>query len=212
MKKILIFPILALSIFLAGCSTTPENSTVSNNSILSEKNTLLPLSFNQYDVCEVDKLPIKDENNLIVQEGKKNFLATTKISKDYFNEHFTFQCAGEQAGRDGYENSSPPQWVIYQYSIGDYTIQVSIYAYFEWNNQKVAPRFEGLEEINNVLSQEEAIEKLSSCVKGEAMNISLDLNKQGLFMKGNSQSQLFGTLNLQTGECTSNQSQGWDPH
>ncbi len=190
MKKLYLIPLIIVS--LTGCS----------NPLL--KIVEKPLSFNQVDICEQDKLPIRDEKNLIVQEGKENFLVNTKISPIYFNEHFVFQCAGEQTNRTGYEYSSPPNWVIYKFSVGDYATLVSIYVHFDriTNVKEVTSNFIGLKEIENTLPEKEALEKFSSCLDGNPTNLKLELTKDGLFMTGQTD-KLSGSLNLETGECVS---------
>ncbi|MEK9184102.1 MAG: hypothetical protein AAB890_03460, partial [Patescibacteria group bacterium] len=60
----------------------------------------------------------------MVLEGKTAFLENTKISEDYFNDHFIFQCARIET----IENISYPfKNVLYKYNIKDYSIIISLY-------------------------------------------------------------------------------------
>lgn len=171
---------LLVALFIANKSkSTPDKEVAS----------LVP-SINSGGSCsQTNFYTIHDSSNPMVLDAENQFLSQSKISKNYFDTHFKFECAGKAQNGDH---------VIFRYSIGDYSTQIYLIRFT--GNSNFSNDFAGLHEINNVLPKEKALTKLQSCLKAKPENINVSLQQNILSLSG-SKGKYEATLNLENGNC-----------
>lgn len=162
----------------------------------------------EQDICSNKDYNIKDEEkkNSIAKEGQNVFLENTNLSEDYFDKHFEFACGGENK-YSGVDHVS--RMVVFKFNIGEYSKNVSVYDLpFLKGSGKF--NYKGLNEIKQVMSKAEAINKITECLGFKPNSLSLELNGvllnepafSGLTLLGYSASNnMNASLNLESGEC-----------
>lgn len=90
--------------------------------------------------------------------------------------------------------------VFFTYSIGEYVARLSLYNIYQTGGGSANFIYGGLHEINSVISKEQAVNKLQTCIPDFKID-EIQLNKTGFYITAHNNSH-HGMLNLETGECT----------
>ncbi|MDQ5931049.1 MAG: hypothetical protein QG674_215 [Patescibacteria group bacterium] len=132
-------------------------------------------------------LSIKDPSDPLVLNVKALFLNKTKISEEYFNQHFSLDCAG-YPGNGAH--------VLFRYKIGDYSTAIRIIKL----NGSGTFGIQDFHEITNVIPEQVAYRKLKECLNGNPTQVTVDVIGGLLYMRGNN-GAITGQVNLENGEC-----------
>ena len=182
---------------------TPR-ATTSNPPVITDRDSICILPYG-------NETNITDSNHPLVAESRKVVL-DYGISEDYFNKHFKLLCAvvGTPAHRG----------VKWQYTIGEFTtiIYDDIGGNESTNIHSIDNNLYGLTEIEKVITQAEAEQRMQSCI-GDFEDARMGFGFPKGFDRSTSHATPFltarsvkiergldikfvtGTVDLQTGEC-----------
>ncbi len=153
---------------------------ISYDSSLGYKN-----SANDICVRYPETYNIQDNKNEMVVNLTDNFISRHNLSREYFENNFTFDCGSEKQSS-----------AYYNFTVGDYSVRISLS-----NNPGDISYYDGLHEITSVIPKEDAYKKLEACLSGTPEGTELQLYKGELKMLA-TRNGVLGLLNLETGECS----------
>ncbi len=211
-KKFLIIGLISLFLIL-GClfifvtkkekkgENLPTELPPQSNDVQITPKILKEINYTEEEIKEQKDSCLKksdsiNEQDIYVHTIVKQVISETRMSEQYFNDHFKFVC-----GIPVYNGKIIEKTVLlFAYSIGDYSIMISfidpISEYPIW--------FNGLHEIKNVISIKDAIFKLNECIeKNQTPYVKYSvprLSPEGIFLDAFGK-YWEGSLNLETGEC-----------